>query len=406
MTATDDEGDKTSQEVTVTVRAPGVEPPTVEAAASVTTLPAGSSVAFSAQGADPDGPANNLTYSWDFDDGGSSYFQNPTHKYVLPGTYDVKVTVTDGSGATATKTLVITVTDPPGNQDPDFEVGADWNSGTAPMTVQFTIHGGDPDGDTLTFEWDFDDGSPVATTREPKHTFTSQGIYDVMFKVSDGKGGTQTVTKTITVGDPPANQAPAVQVKADPKTGTAPLTVHFSSQAHDPEGSEMLLSGSSVTAARPAAGPFHTYTTPGTYTAKLTATDPGGAERVRDGRRSSSRPRRLRATVVAATRARRSPTPRRRARGSASASRPRPAWRRSASAAFGPGHLHRGHDAARAKLTLSAKLRKQLGLKRARSPQARSSAPAPAPRRSSSSRPRPSSVRSRRPTARSRSSLT
>ena len=33
--------------------------------------------------------------------------------------------MTDGSGATATKTIVITVTDPPGNQAPVVEVGAD-----------------------------------------------------------------------------------------------------------------------------------------------------------------------------------------------------------------------------------------------------------------------------------------
>ena len=92
------------------------------------------------------------------------------------------------------------------------------------------------------------------------------------------------MTKTITVGDPPANQAPAVQVTADPKTGTAPLTVHFSSQAHDPEGSETLLKwefGDGGLAGGPDA--FHTYTTPGTFTAKLTVDRSGRAEHVRDG---------------------------------------------------------------------------------------------------------------------------
>ena len=77
------------------------------------------------------------------------------------------------------------------------------------------------------------------------------------------------------VGNPPGNQAPSVQMTADPKTGTGPLTVTFSSQVRDPEGQGMLLVwdfgdgqfGAGATA-------VHTYTTPGTYTAKLTATDP------------------------------------------------------------------------------------------------------------------------------------
>ena len=53
--------------------------------------------------------------------------------------------------------------------------------------------------------------------------------------VVDGKGGTTTKTVTVVVGNPPGNQAPTVQVTADPKTGAAPLTVPFSSQARDPE---------------------------------------------------------------------------------------------------------------------------------------------------------------------------
>ena len=81
---------------------------------------------------------------------------------------------TDGSGATATKTIVITVTDPPGNQNPDFEVGADWNSGTAPLTVQFTVHGGDADGDALAFEWDFDDGSASRDPRAQAHVHAAR----------------------------------------------------------------------------------------------------------------------------------------------------------------------------------------------------------------------------------------
>ena len=178
MTATDDEGDKSSQEVTVTVRAPGVEPPTVEASADVHQRPPRRlERAVHRDGDDPDGPEDDLLYSWDFGDGGSSFDQNPSHTYKLPGTYTAKVTVSDGSGATATKTITITVTDPPGNQAPVVERRRP-QPGHGPAEVQFSAQATDADNDTLTYEWDFDDGSAKATGRVVKHTFTSAGTYD------------------------------------------------------------------------------------------------------------------------------------------------------------------------------------------------------------------------------------
>ena len=55
VTATDDEGDKATKEVVVTVTAPGIEPPTVEATSDVSSGPAPLRVRFSATGDDPDG---------------------------------------------------------------------------------------------------------------------------------------------------------------------------------------------------------------------------------------------------------------------------------------------------------------------------------------------------------------
>ena len=50
--------------------------------------------------------------------------------------------MTDGTGATATKTIEITVTDPPGNQAPVVEAGATPHvGGVAPVEVLFTAAG-------------------------------------------------------------------------------------------------------------------------------------------------------------------------------------------------------------------------------------------------------------------------
>ena len=94
--------------------AQGVQPPTVEVASDRTTGAGPLAVKFTATGTDPDGNADQLLYKWEFGDGGSSFDKDPTHVYVAPGEYTARVTVSDGSGATASKTVTITVTERPG----------------------------------------------------------------------------------------------------------------------------------------------------------------------------------------------------------------------------------------------------------------------------------------------------
>jgi PKD repeat protein len=275
VTATDDEGDKTVKEVTVTVTAPGVQPPTVEAGASVTSGPARLTVAFNATGNDPDGPESQLTYKWEFGDGAVQFLQNPTHTYGTKGTYTAKVTVEDGSGATATKTITITVTDPAGNQAPTIEFMDPLPQGD--RTVQFTAWATDPEDEAITYEWDFADGSPKATGDDVTHTFASVGTYAVKLTVTDPHGAKAELTKQVTI-TATANQAPTVDIAADPASGTAPLPVQFTSKVSDPESqgvSYLWTFGDGGFSAEKA--PVHIYTAPGTYTASLKVTDEKGA---------------------------------------------------------------------------------------------------------------------------------
>lgn len=45
----------------------------------------------------------------------------------------------------------------------------------------------DPDGDEMSFTWNFDDGT-MSTERNPTHTFTKTGTFDVTLTVTDERG--------------------------------------------------------------------------------------------------------------------------------------------------------------------------------------------------------------------------
>jgi len=89
---------------------------------------------------------------------------------------------------------------PPPNQPPTASVGGPY-SGTEDIAVSFDASGSsDPDGDPLTYTWNFGDGTTLTTTSAtPTHTYLWGGVFTVSLAVSDGKGGTSSATTSATV---------------------------------------------------------------------------------------------------------------------------------------------------------------------------------------------------------------
>ena len=275
VTVTDNEGDTASATVTVTVTTDGAAPEIVEALADKTEGPAPLDVLFQAVADDPDD--DQLTYKWEFGDGGVAFGAEAEHTYLTKGSYEAKLTVSDPAGNTDTATIPITVADPVGNQPPSVTAAAVPQSGKAPLDVQLSAQGTDPDGDVLTYVWDFGDGSAGAAGRRARHVYTRNGVFTAKVTATDRAGNTATGTVAITVGNPAGGQAPTVQAAADPASGTGPLKVSFSAAASDPDGDAVTYEwdfGDNGKGGGPQVS--HTYAAAGTYVATVKVTDPSG----------------------------------------------------------------------------------------------------------------------------------
>jgi cytochrome c len=86
-----------------------------------------------------------------------------------------------------------------GNRAPTVQLTATPASGNAPVTVSFTAKGLDPDGDALTYAYDFGDGSKPATGSATSHKYTKAGRYTAKVTVTDTGGATGTAEVQISV---------------------------------------------------------------------------------------------------------------------------------------------------------------------------------------------------------------
>ena len=120
-----------------------------------------------------------------------------------------------------------------GNFDPAALASANQTQGLEPLAVEFDASGStDPNGDSLTYSWDFGDGSPPSGQASVTHVYDSPGMYDATLTVEDGNGGSDTDTLEITVGNPPSSE---INAPADGASYSAGDTISFSGSATDEE---------------------------------------------------------------------------------------------------------------------------------------------------------------------------
>jgi gliding motility-associated-like protein len=133
-----------------------------------------------------------LAWKWDFGDGQVSNATLPTHQYLAPGTYTVKLVVTGGFGCLDSVTHDITI-DP--NPVSAFTATTNCNS----YPTQFT----DQSTGATKWEWNFGDATPLDYTASPIHVFPKSGTFDVVLTVTNVFGCIDTSHQKITVLEQP-----------------------------------------------------------------------------------------------------------------------------------------------------------------------------------------------------------
>ena len=159
----------------------------------------GERVVFDASSsADPDGYIVN--YSWDFGDGNKSSGKVTDHRYKCDytQTYVVVLTVHDNDGATDTEIKSIAVT---GNKPPIADFTYSPSSPAKGQTVIFDASPSyDPDGDIVSYKWDFGDGNE-GEGRTVTHVYNTSGDFVVTLTVRDNGGKESRKIKTVSVGE-------------------------------------------------------------------------------------------------------------------------------------------------------------------------------------------------------------
>ncbi len=111
------------------------------------------------------------------------------------------LTARDEWGVVGTTTMVVVITEPPGNQPPTAVLNPPACAG---LSCNFSAVGSqDPNtGDSITYRWDWGDGTAESTSTSPSHAFPAAGSYTVTLTVTDGWGKATTATRQVTVAAP------------------------------------------------------------------------------------------------------------------------------------------------------------------------------------------------------------
>ena len=235
---------------------------------------AGETVSLSGAGSKTES-GETLSYAWDLGDGTTASGVTTQHTYSKGGKYPVMLTVDDGMGTPCSKATDVIHVDVNSRPVATLEAGEITCVG---RKVSFNGSGSkDPDGDRLSYMWNFGDGTTVEGSSRESHSYEKGGVYTALLTVDDGKGSacsSSTDSVRVKVNAPPKAAMDVV------KACCVDMEQKFdASSSSDPDGDTLTYKwsfGDGATAEGVTAK--HVYTEPGTYKVVLTVDDGSGTE--------------------------------------------------------------------------------------------------------------------------------
>ena len=270
LRVTDNMGVQATTTKTVNVTEPPNDAPTAAFHFSPSSPRSADAITFTSDSTDDGTIASQL---WDLNDDGTFdasevEFQ---HAYAVPGTYTVRLRVTDDRGVSRETTKAVTVA----NRQPTADFTFDPALPRKGQTVNFSSLATDPENRVQSITWDLDgdgqyDDAAGLTTQT---AFTDPGNHTVRLRIDDLDGGSHTVSKTIAI----SNDPPVASFTIDLTETLSLVRVTFTSTSTDPDGSIADIrwdtdndgsfdDGSDVESTR-------IFTSPGLKTVRLRVTD-------------------------------------------------------------------------------------------------------------------------------------
>ena len=137
------------------------------------------------------GTVSITKWLWDFGDGSSSVLQHPSHQYVNPGKYSIRLTITDSLGCSASRVFLYLILVP----GPDGKFNFTPKTGCLPLNVIFTDS---VNNQTKSKEWDFGDGV-VLKGNLKSHIYDRPGRYIPAVILEDSFGCKRTIRPKDTI---------------------------------------------------------------------------------------------------------------------------------------------------------------------------------------------------------------
>lgn len=212
---------------------------------------------------------SSLSYAWDFgDQSGLSIALDPLHTYTAIGSYVVSMTVTGTNSLgvscpdTVSKRVFINNT-PVANYD--------FINGCKDLNTQFRDSSSVFGGSIVEWSWQFGDNSPVATIKNPVHTYTNSGTFNAQLVVTSNNRCTATISKLVNI-----NPSPVAEFGLTNNPAVAQEPIYFSDFSTPTSTIKSWYWEFGDEGSANSQGPSHSYQLAGVYVVTLTVTDDAG----------------------------------------------------------------------------------------------------------------------------------